>query len=61
MSLLPHISKIFKRLIGKLINSYIENKLSIFITGFRKSRGTQRSLVTMLEKWKHSLEKRRIC
>ena len=30
----------------------MEDKLSKYLTGFRKSHGTQHLLVTMLEKWK---------
>ena len=36
----------------------MENKLSKFITGFRKLHGTQHSLVTMLKKWKNALDKK---
>ena len=39
------------------VNLYMENKLSKFITGFRKLRRTQHFLVTMLEKWKNALDK----
>ena len=34
------------------------DKLAHSITGFRKSHGTQNSLVVMLEKWKGALDKR---
>ena len=33
------------------------DKLAHSITGFRKSHGTQNSLVVMLEKWKRALDK----
>ena len=35
----------------------MENKLSKYVTGFRKSHGTQHSLIIMLEKWKDVLDK----
>ena len=35
----------------------MENKISKFVTGFRKSHGTQKSLIAMLEKWKKALAK----
>ena len=57
MSLLPHASKDFERIIYKQINIYMQDKLSKCITGFRKSHGTQYSLMTMLEKWKSALDK----
>ena len=57
VSLLPHASKVFERIICKQINIYMQEKLSKHITGFRKSHGTQHSLMTMLEEWKSALDK----
>ena len=57
VSLLPHLSKVFERVIYKQINSYMEDKLSKYITGFQKAHRTQHSLITMLEKWKSVLNK----
>ena len=57
VSLLPHVSKVFEMIIYKQINIYMQDKLSKHITGFRKSHGTQHSLMTMLEKWKSALDK----
>ena len=50
------MSKVFKRIIYKQINFYIQEKLSKHITGFRKSYGAQHSLITMLEKWKSTID-----
>ena len=50
VTLLPHISKVFETVIYKQINSFMENKISNCVTGFRKSHGTQHSLIVMLEK-----------
>ena len=58
VSLLLHLSKVFERIIYKQINVYMENKLSKFITGFRKLHGTQHAMVTMLEKWRKALDKK---
>ena len=57
VSLLPHVSKIFERIIHKQITNYMTDKLAHSITGFRKSHGTQNSLAVMLEKWKRVLDK----
>ena len=57
VSLLPHISKIFKRIIHKQITSYTKVKLNSCITGIQKSHGTQHSLVVILEKWKRATDK----
>ena len=35
----------------------MENKISKCVMGFRKSHGTQHSLIVMLEKWKKTLDK----
>ena len=52
ISLLSHVSKVFERILYAQINNYMQNKLSKYVTGFRKSHGTQHSLMIMLEKWK---------
>ena len=57
VSSLPHVSNVFERIIYKKNNIYLQDKLSKHITGFRKSHGTQHSLMTMLEKWKSALDK----
>ena len=35
----------------------MEDKISNYITGFRKSHGTQHSLVITLERWKQATDK----
>ena len=52
VSLLPHVSKVFERIIYQQINTYMKDKLSKCLAGFNKSHGTQNLLVTMLENWK---------
>ena len=57
MSLLPGISKVFERVICNQINSFIKNRISKCVTDFKKSHGTQHSLIVMLEEWKNALDK----
>ena len=57
MSLLPHISEVYESVIYNQINSFMENKISKCVTGFRKSHGTQHSLIVMLEKWNKASDK----
>ena len=57
VSLLPHVSKVFERIIYKQINTYMEDKISNYVTGFRKSHGTQYSLVMLLERCKQAIDK----
>ena len=56
---LPLIMKLLTGVIviHKQITNYMTDKLAHSITGFRKSHGTQNSLVVMLEKWKRALDK----
>ena len=35
----------------------MEVEISNYVTGFRKSHGTQHSLVIMLERWKQAIDK----
>lgn len=55
MSLLPQTSKAFERVIYKQINSFAENEISKCVKDFRKSYGTQHSLIFILQKWKKNL------
>ena len=57
VSLLPHVSKVFEKIIYKQINTYMEDKISDYITGFRKSHGPQHSLVIMLGGLKQAIDK----
>ena len=51
------MSKYFERIIYKQIDTYVGEKLSKCLTGFRKSHGTQHLLATMHEKWKKACHK----
>ena len=57
VSLLSHMSKVFKRLLHKQIETFMSNKLSNKLSGFRKNYNTQYCLTYMLEKWKNTLDK----
>ena len=56
ISILSHISKIYERIIHNQISEYMENKFSVYLTGFRKNHGTQHALLKMIEKWKETLD-----
>ena len=57
VSVLPYMSKVFERIMYAKIESFMEDKLSKLLTGFRKSHSTQHCLINMLEKWKNTLDK----
>ena len=52
VSVLPAVSKIYKRIMQKQILQYINKHLSPHVCGYRKGYSTQTALITMLEKWK---------
>ena len=56
VSVLPTISKIYKKLMQKQINNYITNYLSPYLCGCRKGYNTQQALVSLIEKWKKILD-----
>ena len=53
----PHVSKVFERIMHHQINGYMKNKLLKQLTGFRKNHSTQHCLSGMLEMWKKVLDK----
>ena len=57
VSILPNVSKIFERPLFNQMSEYFENILSIYQCGFRKGYSTQICLVSLLEKWRKSVDK----
>ena len=57
VSVLPTVSKIFELLMQKQISKYINHFLPPFLCGWRKGFSTQTTLVWLIEKWKHQLDK----
>ena len=54
VSILPHLSKVLfiKRILYKQINSFMKNKFSPYLCGFRKNHNAQYSLLKMIGNWK---------
>ena len=57
VSVLPHVSKVFERIMYIQIQNIMEGKLSKVLKGFRKNHSTQHCLVNKLKKWKNTLDK----
>ena len=57
VNILFHVSKIFERIMYKHIDTFMRDKLSKLLTGFRKNHSTQHCLMSMLEMWKDILDK----
>ena len=56
VSVLSVVSKIYERIIQKQILEYIDKHLSPHICGYRKGYSRQTALISMLEKWKLSID-----
>ena len=57
VSTLSNISKVFEKLIYSQINTYMSDKFSKYLTGFRKNHNTQHALLNMIENRKTNLNK----
>ena len=56
VSILPHLSKVFERILYKQIDSFMKNKFSPYLCGFRKNHNAQYSLLKMIKNWKKQLD-----
>ena len=57
VSILSHVSKVFQRIMYMEIDTFMRDRLSKLLTGFRKNHSTQHCLMSMLEMWKNTLDK----
>ena len=57
ISILSALSKIFGKILHKQIWEFIENKLSPYISAYRKGYSTQHVLIRLIEEWKQALDK----
>ena len=56
VSVLPVVSKISEKIMQKQILEFIDKHLSIHLCGYRKGYSTQTPLISVLEKWKLSID-----
>ena len=59
VSLPSYTSKLFERVMEKQISWDINGYLSLFLCGYRKGFNAQYALVSILEKWRISLDNKR--
>ena len=57
ISILSGVSKIFEKLLQKQLSGFIDKYLYKYMFGYRKGYSTQHALLTLLEKWRISLDK----
>ena len=58
VSVLPSISKLFEKLMQHQLVNYMENYLSPHLCGYRKGYSSQQALMSLIESWKKSLDKK---
>ena len=56
VSVLPVVSKIYERIMQKQILQYRDKHISLHWCGYRKGYSTQTALISMLKKWKLSID-----
>ena len=56
VSILLVVSKIFERIMQKQIHDFIISFLSPYLCGYMKGFNTQHALLTLVEKWRKSLD-----
>ena len=56
VSVLSALSKVFGKILQSQIIEFIDNKLSMFITAYRKGHSTQHVLIRLIEEWKKGLD-----
>ena len=56
INILPLISTILGRIVGRELMIFFDNILSKYPSGFRKSLGTQHCLLLMFEKWRKTVD-----
>ena len=60
MSVLPNLSKIFEKCMFEQMSQFFENIFSKYQCGCRKGFSTQQFLLAVLEKWKRSVDNRKL-
>ena len=58
VSVLPPVSKVFKKILQKQMALHFNNYLSPYLCGYRKGYSAQHALLTLIENWKSILDKK---
>ena len=56
ISILSSLSKVFERLLCDQLNTFMVNKFSPYLCGFRKGFNCEDALLRLLENWRHCLD-----
>ena len=57
VGILSHVSKVSERIMYMQVDTFMRDKFSKLLTGFRRNHSTQHCLMSMLEMWKNTLHK----
>ena len=58
VNVLPTVSKVFERIMHKLMSIFVENFLSPYVCGYRKGFSTQQASLSLIETLKKVLNRR---
>ena len=53
---LPYVSKLYERIFKEQIQTNVDSFLSPYLCGYRKGFSAQHALISMIEKWKKSVD-----
>ena len=56
ISILPAVSKVFEKILQKQITGFVHRFSYKYMIGYRKGYNTRDALITLLEKWKITLD-----
>ena len=56
ISVLPYVSKLYERIFKEQIQTNVDSFLSPYLCGYRKGFSAQHALISMIEKWKKSVD-----
>ena len=59
ISALPTLSKVFEKIMLKQVINHVNAFLSLYLCGYRKGFSTQYTLLSLLEKWKKTINSKR--
>ena len=59
VSVLSTLSKVFEKIIQKQVTNHVNTFLSPYLCGYRKGFSTQYALLSLLEKWKKTIDNKR--
>ena len=55
-SVLPNVSKILERILHRQLSSHVDQFSSTFMCGYIKGFSTQQVLLSLIERWKNTLD-----